>query len=213
MRFMIENRMYSMIVMNESGLQFSFHKGDFLVKFDDTTFYRNYFNSFIGAKGVDFIYWHRENGRIYFIEVKNCKGHESENRWRICPNDRKLKTAAIIPDSDDRHSLDIEMAQKVAMTMACLAGADTFKQDEKAKEYVDLQACFQNKEKSMIYVVLILEGDFSSRSRSKKMIMSELKQSIERKVHWLNCKVIVEDMDTHDDRDYSINKLLLGKWS
>jgi hypothetical protein len=196
-----------MQMINESNLQFSFPKEDCLVKFDDTPFYREDFNSFVGSKGVDFIYLQRKDGRLYLVEVKNCKGHENENRWRILPDDKKLKSASIKPDSDSKHSLDIEIAQKIAMTMACLAGADTFKLDKKAKDYIKFQQYLHKNEKPMVCVVLVLEGDFSSYSRTKKMIMSELQRSIERKLRWLNCKVIVEDIETHNDRDYSIKEI------
>ena len=208
MQFMIGNRKYSMQVINESNLLFSFPKGDYLVKFDETSFYKESFDSFVGSKGVDFIFLKRKDKRLYLVEVKNCNGHENENRWRICPNDKKVESAALKPDSDGKHSLDIEIAQKIAMTMACLAGADTFKLDKKAKDYLEFQQYLHKEEKPMICVVLILEGKFSSYSRSKKMIMSDLKRSIERKLRWLNCKVMVEDMDTHNDRDYSISEML-----
>lgn len=59
-------------VIEESGLKFTFPEESTVVKFDDTKFYRDYFNKFPGAKGVDFI--SADKNKIAFIEVKNCTG-------------------------------------------------------------------------------------------------------------------------------------------
>ena len=42
-------------VIEESRLKFAFPEKSTVVKFDDTKFYRDYFNKLPGAKGVDFI--------------------------------------------------------------------------------------------------------------------------------------------------------------
>ena len=42
-------------IKEESGLKFLFPQNDTVVKFDDTKFYRDYFNKLPEAKGVDFI--------------------------------------------------------------------------------------------------------------------------------------------------------------
>ena len=54
---MIENRGLFMEnkIKEESGLKFLFPQNDTVVKFDDTKFYRDYFNKLPEAKGVDFI--------------------------------------------------------------------------------------------------------------------------------------------------------------
>lgn len=54
--------------MEESRLKFAFPEKCTVVKFDDTTFYRDYFNKLPEAKGVDFI--SVDNDKIAFIEVK-----------------------------------------------------------------------------------------------------------------------------------------------
>ena len=69
------------MVVEESGMQFEFPDGGTTVKFDDDPFYRNKFNKFPVSKGVDFI--SDSKNTIAFIEVKNCTGHEGDNRWRI----------------------------------------------------------------------------------------------------------------------------------
>ena len=107
-----------MVIKEESGLKFGFPDGDSVVKFDDTKFYRDYFNKLPEAKGVDFISVAKD--KIAFIEVKNCTGDEGNNRWRIVPDNRKHNTTHTSVNVEGRDSLDIEIAQKTAMTIAAL---------------------------------------------------------------------------------------------
>ena len=62
----------------------------------------------------------------YLIEVKNCTGDEANCRWRIVPDNKKRDTVYTEVDIKERDSLDIEMAHKVAMTLAALCGAKSF---------------------------------------------------------------------------------------
>lgn len=77
-------------IIEESGLKFQFPENDTVIKFDDTKFYRDYFNKLPEAKGVDFI--SVDKNKIAFIEVKNCTGDEGNCRWRIAPNNQKRNT-------------------------------------------------------------------------------------------------------------------------
>jgi hypothetical protein len=104
----------------ESGIRFRFPDTSTTIKYDDTRYYREIFMNLPDAKGVDFISF--DDRSILFMEVKNCTGHEAENRWRIVKNNAKTKTAAIFPEGD-RDSVDIEVAKKIAMILACLCGA------------------------------------------------------------------------------------------
>ena len=124
MQCMIESRGLSMVIKEESGLKFGFPDGDSVVKFDDTKFYRNSFNALPESKGVDFISTGQD--AISFIEVKNCLGDEGNNRWRIAPDNQKHDTTATNNDVTGRDSFDIEVSQKVAMTLAALSGARSF---------------------------------------------------------------------------------------
>lgn len=76
-------------IKEESGLRFDFPADTVVIKFDDTNFYREYFNKFPEAKGVDFISVDKD--KIAFIEVKNCTGDEGNCRWRIAPNNQKKR--------------------------------------------------------------------------------------------------------------------------
>lgn len=140
MQCMIENRGLFMEnnIKEESRLKFRFAENDTVIKFDDTKFYRDYFNKLPEAKGVDFI--SVANDKIAFIEVKNCTGDEGNNRWRITPDNRKRNTTHTSVDVEGRDSLDIEMAQKTAMTIAALVGAKSFGNTKEClnelKEYI-----------------------------------------------------------------------------
>ena len=194
-------------IKEESGLKFLFPQKDTVVKFDDTKFYRDYFNKLPEAKGVDFISVDKD--KIAFIEVKNCTGDESNCRWRIAPNNQKKDTTHTVVNVEGRDSLDIEVAQKTAMTVAALTGAKSFGDTkeclEELKEYIQFLSSdrFSDDSKKK-YVILFLEGDFGSRTRSKKMIMKELQDSMNKKLQWINCRVSVVDSDTYNPKIFRI---------
>ena len=206
---MIENRGLFMEnkIKEESGLKFLFPQNNTVVKFDDTKFYRDYFNKLPEAKGVDFISVDKD--KIAFIEVKNCTGDESNCRWRIAPNNQKKNTTHTVVNVEGRDSLDIEVAQKTAMTVAALTGAKSFGDTkdclEELKEYIQFLSSdrFSDDSKKK-YVILFLEGDFGSRTRSKKMIMKELQDSMNKKLQWINCRVSVVDSDTYNPKIFRI---------
>ena len=188
------------MVIEESRLKFEFPEQNKVLKFDDTKFYRNEFNSMPGAKGVDFI--SLDKSSVAFIEIKNCLGDEANCRWRITPDNRKRETSHTTVDVDGRNSLDIEVAEKIAMTLAALSGAYSFGDSRSAlKEITDFSNMvlekYLNYEKRR-YVILFLEGEFGCHTRSKKMIMSELERSMNVKLRWLNCRVSVVDSDTYN---------------
>lgn len=209
MQCMIENRGLFMEnnIKEESRLKFQFAENDTVIKFDDTKFYRDYFNKLPEAKGVDFISVAKD--KIAFIEVKNCTGDEGNNRWRIAPDNRKCNTTHTSVDVEGRDSLDIEMAQKTAMTVAALVGAKSFGNTKEClnelKEYIQFLSgdSFSNDSKKK-YVILFLEGDFGTKTRTKKMIMKELQDSMNKKLRWIDCRVSVVDSDTYDPRIFQI---------
>lgn len=207
MQCMIENRGLSMEIREESGLKFGFPDENIVIKFDDTKYYRNLFNALPGSKGVDFISVGKD--AISFIEVKNCLGDEGNCRWRIFSNNQKLETTSTTVDTEGRESLDIEVSQKVAMTLAALAGARSFGDRKSSldelKEIITtvFSRAFADDKKPK-YVILFLEGNFGSHTRSKKMIMENLQKSMNTKMRWLNCKVSVVDSDTYNKDIFQI---------
>ena len=53
-------------------------------------------------------------------------------------------------------------------------------------------------------MILFLEGDFGGKTRSKKMIMKALQNSINKKLKWINCRVSVVDSDTYNTKLFQI---------
>ena len=196
-----------MEIREESGLKFGFPDGNIVIKFDDTKYYRDLFNALPGSKGVDFISIGKEE--ISFIEVKNCRGDEGNCRWRIAPNNQKQDTTSTTVDVKGRDSLDIEVPQKVAMTLAALAGARSF-WDRKSSldELQEIIATVFSEDfaddKKKKYVILFLEGNFGGHTRSKKMIMENLQRSMNTKMRWLNCRVSVVDSATYNKDIFQI---------
>lgn len=197
------------MVIEESGLKFEFPSTSNAIKFDDSDFYRNYFNKFPESKGVDFI----SDSKDFYIltEVKNCKGDEENNNWRVYPNNKKVATSANGRAIGDRDSLDIEVTHKVAMTLSALVGVATFgDKKESSEELLEFaQRVFSekfSKDKKKVLVVLFLEGNFGSATSSKKKIMKELQDSINKKLKWLNCRVSVVDSDTYNEKVFRVIK-------
>lgn len=196
--------------IEESGIEFDFPDEDATLKFDDDPYYRKYFVKMDGAKGVDFISAGKK--KLLFIEVKNCLGHESDNNWRVFPNNKKVKTSATTVNTEGRESLDVEVSQKVAMTISNIVGAGSFvgKRDT-AENLVRLLSEITSEKYSTDdktwYVILFLEGDFGCESRSKKMIMRELQESMKTKLSWLNCRVSVVDSDTYKKELFKVQIL------
>jgi len=196
-----------MEIKEESRLKFGFPDGSKVIKFDDTLFYRKFFNALPDSKGVDFIVVGKNY--IAFLEVKNCIGDEANCRWRIFPNNQKRETSHTCVDVDGRDSLDIEIPQKVAMSLAALLGAKSFERTkDSVEELKEIQKVifsdtFSDDTKKK-FVILFLEGDFGSHTRTKKMIMLELQRSMNTKMRWLNCRISVVDSSTYDEKIFRI---------
>lgn len=196
-----------MEIREESGLKFGFPDGNIVIKFDDTKYYRDLFNALPGSKGVDFISIGKDE--ISFIEVKNCLGDEGNCRWRIAPNNQKQDTTSTTVDVKGRDSLDIEVPQKVAMTLAALTGARSFGDRKSSLDELQeiITAVISENfadDKKKKYVILFLEGNFGGYTRSKKMIMENLQRSMNTKMRWLNCRVSVVDSTTYNKDIFQI---------
>lgn len=182
--------------INESRLTFRF--SDRVLKFDDTHYYRSYFNAFPQSKGVDVI----SSGDTYglLLEIKNFSDDEPNQAWRLYPDNQKLDRAP--PGTTVHSSLDIECAQKVAMTLACLWGAETAGTSRpKAEELLPFAEMLHGsvfaRDRKKLLVILFLEGQFGGHTRTKKMIMSALQRSLSKKLQWLKCGVSVVDSATY----------------
>ncbi len=197
-------------VIDEGMLKFSFDESTKAIKFDESVFYRKRFNSFPGSKGIDILAESEE--MIQFIEIKDCRGHESENVWRTSVNNSKIESAPRELDVENRNSLDIEVVKKVTTSIACLYGAWT--ESQHTESSIELAGFWGNlnspkipKDKKKLWVILFLEGNFGVNcpaSRTKPMIMKRLRESIEKKLKWLNCQVLVVDSDTYKGKFFKV---------
>lgn len=194
------------MIIEESGIVFDFDDHLVVDKFDESGYFQKYFKKLTGGKGVDFIL--KSEDTLMLIEVKNCDGHECDNRWRISPDNSRRSTTATIVNTDDRDSLDIEIPKKIAMTLACLCGAHSQPQFQThssvLKKYSDFLITDDiSSGKNNIKVVLFLEGNFSTTTMSQKAILTRLTRKIKEKLSWLNCHVLVENIETHRDNYFT----------
>ena len=207
MPFMTASRTAFTKIITEGKLDIAFTEEYSPVKFDDTSFYRNKFVKVDGAKGVDVIAV-RKN-QLLFMEIKDCEGDEPNNRWRIVPNNRKRDTTATAVNTENRDSVDIEVAQKVTMSLACLVGAMRQKDtDYIHNEWNGIPERLDLGRIPEIHIILFLTGDFSTKRMGEKMILSKLQRSIETKLGWLKCRVLVENMSTQKKKYYEARRRL-----
>lgn len=168
-----------MKILEEGSLSFNFKDEYNVIKFDDSRFYRNHYNHLPEAKGVDFIAYN--DNEVIFIEVKDCLGNETENKWRTSCED-KYK---------GEDTFCSEVSKKVASTFSCILGASTYSKD--ASDSADEISVLLNyvkadnyKEKS-IKVYLILEGEFKSDARSGNTIRERIGSRISGNLKWIHC--------------------------
>ncbi len=182
------------MIRSESGIRFEFDDKYTVIKYDDTDFHKQSFNSLPGSKAVDFLLGNKSS--LIFIEVKNCKGAEADNRWRIEPDNRKRSTISTDHDVADRDSLDIEIPQKVAMTIAALVGAYSrptpWKFSDECKPISEKMCCEDiYTGERRVYIVLVLEGSFGSYSKTDRMIRNAIAEKMKKKLKWMRCTIQV----------------------
>ena len=170
----------------ESGITFRFEdQYSDVLKYDDTAFYREMFQKQPSAKAVDFLA--ASDDRFILLEVKNCSGYG-----------KKETNAPVSRDVMGRESLDIEVAEKVAMTLAALSGVYTRPKPESkaAPCMVFAESLFDkltHEGKRKIIVIAVIDGKFGCFTRSNQMIWKSIRESMEKKLKWLNATVIVTD--------------------
>lgn len=197
-----------MIKQRESNISFEFPDKCKVIKFDDSNFYRQVFIRLPGGKGVDFLI--DSDKSLIFLEVKNCMGHERENKNRT--KTRRDGRAGEETHSFGADTFDEEVSAKVAMSLACLVGAytkgDTVPNAQALAPYCEslISEKVRTQQKEVV-VILVLEGDFNfSKTRSKKMIMERIQQSIQSKLSWLATKnVHVIDHNTYKQRYFKMH--------
>ena len=188
-------------VLQEGSLEFTFADDLTPAKFDETRFYKKFKEALPGGKGVDFIAYNKEN--LILIEVKNCKGYERENEWRTLVNQKR----------GDEETFDVEIAKKVASTLSCLVGANTYPDKQGDDEPADeLKPYFEmltkiRKGKVKLKVYFFLEGDFETKSRSKDMIWQRIEDNIRKYLRWLKFTVRIVDSEKTPNQFFTVRKL------
>jgi hypothetical protein len=151
------------------------------------------------GKGIDF--FADSDDKLLLIEIKNCLGYEKQNNWRTNTGNTILNGSTI------DESFDIEVAKKVASTMACIVGANMNFEYANADELKPLfKSISSNKFASgtkTLEVILYIDGNFGSKVRSKNMIMKRIQDKIKEKLKWMNCVVRVVDYNTHNNKYFT----------
>jgi hypothetical protein len=164
--------------LKEDNLLFKFKDESWscLLKYDD----RDEFNRLklseyqkihdaTGAKAVDFL-GILEKRNLVFIEVKDFRSHETENKVRVVSGE-----------------LATEVATKVRDTIAAIVGAN---RTSETKESACFKAYFSllSSLKKEIYIVLWCEGEFS---KQFKFANYNGVKELKAKLSWLTNKVFV----------------------
>lgn len=175
--------------ITEGRLTFQFDERWDVVKFDDEAFFREYFGSLPGGKGVDFVTV--SHNSIQLIEVKDCLGYEDKNRWRL----------NIDHSRRGRDTFDIEIAKKVAMSLSCLYGAFSQEPFHPTAErlagfYPPLIDDMLRQKQKRLRIILFLEGNFATHAFSEKMILQKVQRGLTTRLRWLNCQVVVANSNT-----------------
>jgi len=191
------------MTIREGNQSFSFDDNTLVCKFDETNFYRKFSDDLYGGKGLDVIA--QTDNRLMFIEIKDFRADQASNSWRWHIADSKKNKANL---GENKHSLDIEVAQKVIMTIACLYGkwikaGETGELDDKIShfyKYLNSRKLLNDKLK--LWIILQVEGIKACHTRSEKTIMFELQKSLKKYLSWMKCKIVVQNSSQANEKGF-----------
>jgi hypothetical protein len=174
-----------MIEFEESHLKFNFADTWQIFQLDSSNFYRKRLSAQVEeTKAVDFVGIHQQV--LYFIEVKNFKGHRIENKGRL-----------------EKSELSTEVAQKIRDSIACIIAANRTAETEKWQDYKDLLCHPEN----MLKVIVWLEQDLPKHDCQKARISNEIKK-FKEKLSWLTSKVFVMNQKDHKLPDVTVHSVV-----
>jgi hypothetical protein len=144
---------------------------------------------------------------LYFIEVKDFRGHRIENKDRLLKG--KLPECQLIEGEchliKGELPLAIELAQKVRDSVVCIIGAYHSSSFPAHWAPYAKFLCHKNKE---IKVILWLERDLPSHPSLIKKTRAFLKANVfKQKLRWLTSQVRVESIDDQRLPDVKVSKL------
>jgi hypothetical protein len=172
----------------EGHLTFEFGERWEVCKLDDHPDYRNRIENLDGTKAVDFLGILDET-ELYFIEVKDFRGHRIENKERLSQGE-----------------LPIEVGQKVRDSLACIIAAyHTSSTPEDWQPFANLLC----KRQSSIKVVIWLEyGPLPTYPRQKQKTFASIStKKFKQKLTWLTNRVQVCQLDINGLPDVTVSNL------
>ncbi|HAI70223.1 MAG TPA: hypothetical protein DCM38_12410 [Gammaproteobacteria bacterium] len=190
----------------EGYLVFEFGEKWRVFKLDEHRDYREHIGKIDETKAVDFVGIF-DNKILYFIEIKDFRGHRIENKERLLKGN--LPTCQLVNGEcqfdKGRLSLPIELAQKVRDSIACIIGScRTSSEPEEWLPYAKW-LCHQDRE---IKVILWLEHDLPDYPLLRKKVMASISTKIfKQKLRWLTAKVLVCSSDNQGLPDVKVRNL------
>lgn len=199
--------------IHESRLIFDISDAFMPVKFDETSFYKQKYNKFSYSKGVDIVFFDEDS--ICLMEIKNCKGFEKENEWRLKPNNnQRVGTKQTVNGEEQtiyqiEYSLDDEVVSKVSNTLACFFGASTKSDLQTSIEqlspyWIRLRDKRIKEDARKIRVIVFVEGEFGHKRQDIDEIFTRLRDSLKQKSAWLNCTISIENSSKNNGRFYTV---------
>lgn len=155
---------------DEGALRFEFDDSWHVVKYDDAPAYRNGIENLDRTRGVDLVARRLRGKGLFFVEVKDFRGHRIENKARVSGGD-----------------LAYEVACKVRDTLAGLIAAQRTRPDDDVDWHGFVRALDPG---HPVRVVLWLEEDRQDiRSPGRRFT---LQKAIQKRLGWLDTRVLVQ---------------------
>lgn len=196
-----------MIPMEESDLAFEFGSRWQLVKFDEHRDYQKMKDILEGTRAIDFL-GILDNKELYLIEVKNFRKHRIETKDRLTPPKlpkSRVVRQELVEGKPNQEKLDIEVAQKVRDSLACIIGAHrTSSTPEIWRPYAKLLCSVD----ARINVVLWLEHDLPSHPQQEEKVRASVQIKVfKKKLIWLTGQVFVCSLDAKGLPDVQVSNL------
>lgn len=190
----------------EGYLAFEFGEKWRVLKLDEHRDYRKQIGKLEETKAVDFIGIF-ENKELYFIEVKDFRGHRIENKDRFLKG--KLPECQLIEGEcqllKGELPLSVEFAQKVRDSVASIIAA--YRTSNEPDDWTPYATLLCNK-KISIKIVLWLEHDLPPHLALRRKAMESVSANLFKpKLKWLTRHVFVYNSKKFDLPDVKVNNL------
>jgi hypothetical protein len=158
---------------DEEFIHFKFEDAWKVIKYDEHIDYLEWIGRLPDTKAVDFLAL-KTPGTLFFIEVKDFRGHRIENKKRL-----------------KQGELAVEVAKKVRDTIAGVAAA---RHRGKADPWNDFAQCLIQEERPA-QVLLWLEGELPADPRGRgQNRLQVIGSTLKKQLRWLTTKVLVTNL-------------------